>query len=65
MSRVKMEAWGTATVPEDRVIIIPASKLRGLIQLCHPDRHSNSPLSTDMFSYLIQKRKELDKALQP
>lgn len=34
-------------------------RLRALMQLCHPDRHNNSPLATDTTAWLLRVRKEL------
>jgi hypothetical protein len=36
---------------------IPADMLARLIRLCHPDRHSNSPASNEMTSWLLSQRK--------
>lgn len=37
---------------------IPKDMLPKLIQLCHPDRHGNSALSTEVTRWLLEQRKE-------
>lgn len=36
-------------------------KMRGLLSLCHPDRHGNSTLSTATTQWLLSVRERLDE----
>ena len=36
-------------------------RLRGLIQLCHPDRHGGSELATTITQWLVKVRQELER----
>jgi hypothetical protein len=36
---------------------IPDDKLKRLIQLCHPDKHGNSKVSTEVTQWLLDLRK--------
>jgi hypothetical protein len=56
----RTSAWGTPVAVVDVTKITP-ERLRQLTQLCHPDRHNNSPLSNAVFAWLQEVRKELDK----
>ena len=38
------------------------SRLRTLIQLCHPDRHGGSAAANDACAYLIKLRREMEAA---
>lgn len=53
------------TPPEVDITKLDETKVRELLQLCHPDRHSNSPLSTRIFDWLMKVRQELDKKKKP
>lgn len=37
---------------------IPGEMLAKLIRLCHPDRHSNSPMSNEATKWLLEQRNE-------
>jgi len=53
--------WGMTTVyPEEIGVQITRSRLRQLIQLCHPDKHNNSAASVDTTQWLLELRKVLD-----
>lgn len=43
----------------DPTQITPA-RLKQLLQLCHPDRHQNSPLSNDVQQWLLQVKAVLE-----
>lgn len=40
---------------------IPMDKLKALIQLCHPDKHSGSRISTETTAWLLDQRKRHPK----
>lgn len=40
---------------------IPGDMLRRLLQLCHPDKHSNSKLSVETTQWLLQRKQEQEK----
>jgi hypothetical protein len=55
---VKKRSAGPAAAP--KVTEITNEKLRELRQLCHPDRHNNSPLSVRVSHWLNEVGQELD-----
>lgn len=55
---MKKTSWGEPTFD---ITKITPTRLRRLLQLCHPDRHDNSPLSNEMFHWLMDVSQELDK----
>lgn len=56
--------WGKPTAPAATHYVVELSdaRLKQLLHLCHPDRHSGSAMSTDVFQWLqeIKKRKGVD-----
>jgi hypothetical protein len=58
---VKKRVIGIAAVEQPDVTRIDESRLKRLLQLCHPDKHAGSPLATETFHWLQEVRKELDK----
>lgn len=47
--------------PPDPVLAELRDNLRGLLSLCHPDRHGNSALSTNITRWLLAVRERLAK----
>jgi hypothetical protein len=50
-----------APVQPDPVVGELRDNIRGLLSLCHPDRHGNSQLSTNVTRWLLQVRDRLDE----
>ena len=40
---------------------IPNDMMKRLLQLCHPDKHSNSKLSVETTQWLLERRQENEK----
>ena len=56
--------WGAKSlaVATIRTVELDDTRLRQLIQLCHPDKHNGSAMATEVFQWLQEiKRKALDK----
>lgn len=53
-------SWGESTLVTDP-LKLTRPKIDQLLRLCHPDRHANSPLATEITTWLLSLRKELDK----
>jgi len=58
---MKKRVIGVAAVEQPDVTRVDESRLKRLLQLCHPDKHGDSSLSTETFHWLLEVRKELDK----
>jgi hypothetical protein len=53
--------FGFTTKPQPAPIVhsgIPENMFRKLLMLCHPDKHNNSPLATEVTQWLLEQRKE-------
>ena len=51
------EAEMLAELESARRCQIPPERLRGLIQLCHPDKHNGSETATEVTAWLLSIRK--------
>ena len=56
---MRRTTWGRAPAPD--ITKIDQRRLTQLCQLCHPDKHAGSKLATEVFHWLQEVRKELDK----
>jgi len=69
---IKWKKASEETAPEKKIEIvqayefIPEDMIDRLIRLCHPDKHKNSPASTQATQWLLEirdfQRKEREKA---
>jgi transcriptional regulator with XRE-family HTH domain len=56
-SREQREREAAATIREAATMVpIDQARLRQLLQLCHPDRHGNSKVATEVTAWLNQMR---------
>lgn len=61
MSRRKSVSWGASPQAPKDILVLDRERVRELRQLCHPDRHSDSPLSLRTTQWLADVSKELDR----
>lgn len=54
----RRQVWGVAPT---NPLLLTKDRVRELRQLCHPDRHADSPLSVKVSTWLQDVSKELDK----
>ena len=66
--RLCLRCWISRQPPRPRPIAQPdpirgelAEHMRGLIVLCHPDRHGGSPLSTRTTQWLLSLRDRIEE----
>lgn len=55
--------YGTQTPPRKHDITL--DRVRKLLMLCHPDKHGNSELSTEITRWLIDVKKQLESEVTP